>query len=56
MDTEGSELFVGVSADSWQLDPPFSCCEIPSGHEWALDPERVSALLLRSPLLPLQVR
>ncbi|XP_075901893.1 cyclic AMP-responsive element-binding protein 3-like protein 4 isoform X1 [Nelusetta ayraudi] len=32
------ELFVGVSADSWQLDPPFSC-ELPSGQEWALDPE-----------------
>lgn len=36
------ELFVGVSADSWQLDPPFSCCELPSGQEWALHPERPS--------------
>ncbi|XP_074540571.1 cyclic AMP-responsive element-binding protein 3-like protein 4 [Halichoeres trimaculatus] len=45
MDAESGELFLGdVSAESWQLDAPFSCSElIFSGSEkplqdWAVDP------------------
>ncbi|XP_060905489.1 cyclic AMP-responsive element-binding protein 3-like protein 4 [Labrus mixtus] len=46
MDAESGELFLGsVSAESWQLDAPFSCSElIFSGSEkplqdWAVDPD-----------------